>query len=519
MSSLESEPATQAREANPSHPPEARWLTSHNPATGAELSRVAVTDPAEVAVIVARAVAAQQVWAAMPIGERLAAIRRWWGILSRDAQGWADAIRDEVGKPPGEAMAEVVTALDGVRWTVKNARRALQGESVGRGWQIMMLIPRARLRWAPLGVVGMIGTWNYPLLLNAPAMAQALAAGNALVWKPSELAVGLGERLQRSVEEAGLPPGLVRAVHGNGDVGRALLEAPGLAKVLFTGGVENGRRVLGTLGALGIPAVVELAGFDAAVVLPDAPLDATVRALTWAAFIGAGQTCVAIKRVIVVGDPAPWAEAMAAAAARLRVGDPAGGDVDVGPMIHRDARDKFEATIAAAEATGAKRMAGGRALAGPGSFFAPTVLVATDPARVDAIQATLAGCFGPVVLIRGVEDDEAAIAAANSSGFGLAASVWGRDRGRAARVAERLEVGSVAINDAVTPSAHAAAPFGGCKASGFGRVRGVLGLRELAQPQVIHTRRPGGFRPHLFPSSPRLLKIMRTYRWIWHRPG
>ena len=494
-------------------------LIARNPATGAELARVVATDPSAVAGVVARAGEAQAEWGALPIRARLAVVRRFWGILSRDADQWADAIRAEVGKPTGEAMAEVVAALDGVRWTVRHARRALADERIGRGWQVVLLVPRARLRWVPLGVVGVVGTWNYPLLLNAPALAQALAAGNAVVWKPSELAVGLGKRLQDAVDEAGFPSGLVAAISGEGAVGQALIEAPGVAKVLFTGGVATGRQVLSTLGARGVPAVVELAGFDAAVILPDAPVEPTVRALTWAAFVGAGQTCVAAKRVIVVGDPTPWATALGSATVQLRVGDPGSAEVDVGPMISAAARDRFHATIKAALQRGARVVAGGAPLPGPGSFHAPTVLLADDPATAGAIQDELAGCFGPVVLVRGVTDDASAIEAANSGGFGLAASVWGRDRRRAATLAARIQAGSVAVNEAVTTSAHAAAPFGGRGLSGFGRIRGVVGLRELAQTQVIHTRRPGGFRPHLFPYSSRMLTIFAVYRRIFHRPG
>ena len=490
-----------------------------NPATGVELGRVQATDPAEVAAVVTRAAAAQRAWGMVPIRERLVIIRRWWEILSRDAEAWADAIRDEVGKPTVEAMAEVVASMDGVRWTVKHAGKALKDERIGRGWQVVLLVPPARLRWTPLGVVGMIGTWNYPLLLNAPALAHALAAGNAVVWKPSELAASLGERLQRSVDAAGFPPGLVVAVYGGADVGQALIESPGLAKVLFTGGVETGRRVLGELGSRGVPAVVELAGFDAAVVLPDAPVELTVRALTWGAFVGAGQTCVAVKRAIVVGDSSLWAAALARSAKVLRVGDPASGDVDVGPMINAAARDRFHATIEAARGAGAEVLAGGAPLPGPGSFYAPTVLLAADPARADAVEGHLAGCFGPVVLVRGAADEHDAVRMVNASPFGLTASVWGRDRARATALAERIEVGSVAINEAVTTSMHAAAPFGGRKSSGFGRVRGVVGLRELAQPQVIHTRRAGGFRPHLFPYTPRMLKIFGIYRRIFHPQG
>ena len=203
--------------------------------------------------------------------------------------------------------------------------------------------------------------------------------------------------------------------------------------------------------------MAELSGFDPAIVLPDAPLESTARALTWASFVGAGQTCVAVKRVYVVGDPAPWAEALAAKARALRVGDPAAGPVDVGPMISAEARDRFHATIGAAVAAGARVLAGGSPVEGPGSFYPPTVLLADTPGA----ESALAGCFGPVVVVRGVADAEAAVEAANAGPFGLSASVWGRDLRLARSLAVRLEAGTVAVNEAVTTSAHASAPFGG----------------------------------------------------------
>jgi acyl-CoA reductase-like NAD-dependent aldehyde dehydrogenase len=297
---------------------------------------------------------------------------------------------------------------------------------------------------------------------------------------------------------------------GGPDVGRALIQS-GIDKAIFTGGIESGRAVLAELGSRGIPAIAELSGFDPAIVLPGAPVASTVKALTWASFVGAGQTCVAVKRVYVVGDPAPWAETLAAKAKELRVGDPS-TSVDVGPMISRSAVDRFHSTIQAAIASGAKLLAGGRPIDGPGSFYEPTVLFA----ETSDAETILAGCFGPVMLIRGVPDSETAIQAANAGPFGLSASVWARDLRLARSVALRLEVGTVAINEAVTTSAHAASPFGGCKSSGFGRIRGAVGLRELAQPRVLHTRKAGGFRPHLFPYTPLMTRIFAGYRRIFH---
>jgi acyl-CoA reductase-like NAD-dependent aldehyde dehydrogenase len=492
-------------------------LIARNPATGLEIGRVRMTPSEDVAAIVARARAAQKLWAAKRWDERKAALLRWWKILSRDVGIWSDLIRDEIGKPRVEALAgDVIPTLDGLRWTIKHGGSVLRGVRVGAGWQRLLFIPAARVRWCPFGVVGLIGTWNYPLFLSAPSIAHALAAGNAVVWKPSELAVRTGQRLQQSIEEAGVPEGLVTAVFGGPDVGAALVESE-IDKGVFTGSIDSGRRVLSGLGARGISAVAELSGFDPAVILPDAPLESTVRALTWGAFVGCGQTCVAVKRAYVVGDPRPWAEAFASRARSLRVGDPARAEVDVGPMITESACDRFDGLIKAAVRSGATVLAGGERIPGRGWYYAPTVLLA----EAAEAEAALAGAFGPVLLIKGVADAEAAVAAANSSVFALGASVWGRNRQVARSIADRIEAGTVSINEAVTPTAHAGAPFGGCKVSGFGRTHGAFGLREFTQPQAVFERRPGGFRPQLYPyaKAATVERFLSIYRRIFHPQG
>ena len=486
-------------------------LIARNPATGLEIGRVAATPVADVSAAVDRARDAQVAWSLRPIAERLAVVRRFWMILSRDAEAWADDLRLEIGKPPSEAMAEVVATLDALRWIVKRGAKALADSSISPGWQRFLLVPAARLRWRPIGVFGIIGTWNYPFLLNAPALAGAILAGNGAVWKPSEHAILAGRRLQAAMEEAGAPDGLVSVVFGGGEVGQALVDAT-LDKAVFTGGIENGRRVLSSLAVRGIPAIAELSGFDPAILLPDAALDATAPPLAWGAFVGSGQTCIAVKRVYVVGDAAPWAGRLAEIAQSLCVGDPSDPEVDVGPMIGLAARDRFDRTIHEAKSAGARILSGGRPIGEAGAFYPPTVLISDD----DRAEQILAGCFGPVVIVRGVPDVESAIVAANAGPFGLSASVWGRNRRAARRVADRLQAGMVAINDAVTPSASASAPFGGVKASGFGRVRGVLGLREFTAPQVVQVRSPRAYRPQIFPYSDRVLKMMRLYRNLFH---
>ncbi|WP_165245686.1 aldehyde dehydrogenase family protein [Paludisphaera soli] len=489
-------------------------LVTRNPATGEEVGRAAATPASDVARIVGRSRTAQSLWESTPWSERRAFLERWRRILSRDADAWAETIRAEIGKPPNEAAAgDVIPTLDALRWTVKNAGAALADERVGPSWQRLLLTPVGRLRWKPLGVVGMIGTWNYPLFLNAVPIAQALAAGCGVVWKPSELAIASADRLQAGLLEAGMPDGLVGMIHGGGEVGRALMEAP-IDKMVFTGSVETGRRALATAAANGVPGLVELSGFDPAIVMPDAPLDATVRSIVWSAFVGCGQTCVAVKRVYVVGDAAPWVHAFAEAVRGLRVGDPAGAGIDVGPLINEKALTRFDQILRETTAAGAEIIAGGLRMDRPGSYYEPTLLKADSPGPERALE----GAFGPVLLVRGVADVEEAVAAANSSRMALAASVWGRDRSAAREMARRVVAGMVCVNEAVTPTASASAPFGGFKASGFGRTHGLLGLREFVAPQVLFERRAGGFRPQLFPyaDSATVDRFLRFYRRLFH---
>ncbi|QDV33947.1 aldehyde dehydrogenase family protein [Tautonia plasticadhaerens] len=490
-------------------------IVSRNPATGEELARIPATPPDRVAGLVGRAREAQRAWADRLWSARRHSLGRWHAELARRAEVLADAVRAEVGKPQGEAMAaEVVPSLDALRWTLRSAGRVLAPRVGSPGSQRWLLMPPARVERRPIGVVGVIGAWNYPVLLNVPVIAHALAAGNAVVWKPSELSSHCGALIQETIDAAGLPDGLVSIVQGGPAVGSAMVES-GVDKVVFTGGLENGRRVLAALGGRGVPAVAELSGFDAAVVLPDAPDAPTMAGLRWSAFLGAGQACMSVKRVFLVGRPAwPWAEAFGRLADGLRLGDPGRADVDVGPMISESARDGFHARVRSALDAGARLIAGGGPVEGPGWAYRPTVLLAED--GDGAPERALEGCFGPVVIVRGVRDDAEAASAVNSSRFGLSASVWGGDRRRARRLADRLDVGVVGINEATSFFALASAPAGGVKASGFGRVHGAEGLREMTAPRTIVSRAIRSPRPQVFPYSGRLERLLKVYRGMFH---
>lgn len=491
-------------------------MIATNPSTDARLAIVPETPPNEVENRVNRARTAGARWRDVPWPTRRDALRRWHRLLSRHADELAIAVCEEIGKPVGEAMAaEVVPSLDALRWTIRFAPHVLAGRTESPRWQRWLLMPSAQIERRALGVIGVIGAWNYPILLNVPVIAHALAAGNAVVWKPSELSSRCGELLQDMLDASRFPEGLISLIQGGPEIGAALLRAE-VDKVVFTGGLENGRRVLSTLGDRGVPAVAELSGFDAAVVLPDAPEPATTEALRWSAFLGTGQACVSVKRIYLVGQPAsPWAARFSTRVEELRVGDPMRSEIDLGPMISHQARAMFHERILAAVNAGARVITGAEPIAGPGSFYRPTVLLA-EPGNLGPERA-LEGCFGPVVILREVPDDQEAIAAVNASRFGLSASVWSRDLRRARSLADGLEVGVVGVNESTTFFAHASLPFGGVKASGFGRVHGAEGLQEMTAPRatLMRSRLPA-FRPHVFPYSDRLGKLLSLYRRLFH---
>lgn len=486
-------------------------LIARNPATGEEIRRIVVTPIGEIAERVRKSREAAKLWAKRPTRERIQAVYRWWKILCREAEPLAEAIRVEIGKPRCEAFIEVNTSLDAIRWVVNNGEAALKNQKISPGWQRLALMRSARLSWAPLGVVAILGTWNYPFLLDAPAIAGALVAGNGVIWKPSEQCPHVSDLLRETLLKAELPEDLVASLFGGREVGATLIEQE-IDKAFFTGGSATGHAIASKLGGRGISLVAELSGFDPAIVMADAPLDSTARGLCWGAFVGAGQTCVAVKRIYVNGPTGPFLEKLSETARSLRIGDPS-GEVDVGPMISERARSDFHERIEAAVAAGAERLVGGEPISGPGYFYQPTILVSKRPEP----ERILEGVFGPVVIVRGDLSRQEVVEAANATRFGLAASVWGRDYKVARGVAGQLQAGMVSINDAVTPTGLAAAPFGGCKGSGYGRVRGALGLREFTSAQVLHERSVGGYRPQLFPYSSGFEGMLAFYRRLFHR--
>ena len=441
-----------------------------NPETLAVVGWVPATRPEAVQELVRDAGLAQARFAELALSERRALLLRVAELVLDRADEIADVVCSETAKPRVEAFTtELFPALDALVWLAKNAPRQLTPERL-RYPQLHLLHKRARLAYEPLGVVAVIAPWNFPFAIPFTQAAYAVAAGNAVVLKPSELTPLSGALVAELFADAGAPAGLVTVAQGDGAVGEALVGADGVAKVLFTGSAEVGRRVAAQAGERLVPVTLELGGKDPMVVLDDADLARAVDGALWGSFVNCGQVCSGIERIYVQGALyEPFVEELTRRVSELRLGE------DLGPLISEEQRDRVAGLVDDALARGARALTGASAPERTGWFYTPTVLASVPAdARIEHEET-----FGPVVTVARVASDADAVRAANAGAFGLGASVWTRDADRAERFAGRLRAGSVWHNDHAYSYASAQASWGGRGESGFGRTHSKHGLYEL----------------------------------------
>jgi acyl-CoA reductase-like NAD-dependent aldehyde dehydrogenase len=488
-------------------------LRSVNPATLEPLGSVPVSRPEDVAEAVADARLAAERWAQSSFAERRALLGRVAVAVLDHAEEIAATVTAETGKPLVESYtAELFVALDNLVWAASNAGRVLRPERV-RYPQPHLRHKRGWLLYEPLGVIGVISPWNFPFGIPFTQAAFAVAAGNAVVVKPSELTPLSGAWVERL-----FPHGLVRVVQGGGEVGEALVRAPGTAKVVFTGSGETGRRVASLAGERLRPVTLELGGKDPMLVFEDADLDRAVAGALWGAFANCGQVCSGVERIYVARPlQEAFVEELARRARGLRIGRGEDLRTELGPVITEESRGRVEELVEDASSRGAEvRLGGGRPEVGlPGWFYEPTILTGVErDARIECEEI-----FGPVVTVSGFGDEDEAIRLANGSSFGLGASVWTRDLERATRVTQRLEAGSVWTNDVSYSYGTGQASWGGAKESGYGRTHSRHGLYELSRVKFADLDRGRVPVPWWFPYDEGVFEGFRGMAGVLYGEG
>ncbi len=418
-----------------------------------------------------RARAAQAAWSQLPIPNRLRLVREFRHRLVESADALAAAVESDIGRAPDEVFAtDLVPTASAAKFLERRAGRLLAPRRVG-GRPLWLWGCRDTVHRRPRGVVGLIGTWNYPVFLNAVPILHILATGNAVLWKPSELAPRSAEILHELFLHAGFPPDLVQRLPATRDAGPTLVESA-IDFLHFTGSEPVGRAIARRLGERLIPSTLELSGCDAMFVLNDADLDLAVKLARYGSTLNHGQTCMAVRRVLVERPAyAPFLERL-----RLLVSP------DRPDLAMPGEADRRERLLAEAKAAGCEVIEGN-----------PTVIVNAKGER--NLAANREALFAPLLTVTPFDSLDEAISQDGETSLKLTASIITSDAEAARSLAARLPVGCVTINDVIVPTAHPGTPFGGRGASGWGSTQGMEGLLEMTVPQVV-TNRPGKFRPH-----------------------
>ena len=443
-------------------------LSSYNPATGDLLGSVPIFSAAEVDAAVARARVAAETWSTRTFAARNEELDAFRHALAAAADTIADILHRENGKPELEALTEVMMSLGHLKHAVARAETAMAPKKVSAG---LLANFRATISYAPLGVVAVIGPWNYPLNTPMGSIAYALAAGNAVVWKPSELTPLVALEIEKIAKQTFALPDLLQVVTGAGPTGAALAKAA-VDKISFTGSAATGKRVMLAASERLTPVLMELGGKDPMIVSDDADLEKAAEAAVYGGLTNAGQACISVERVYVaesVHDK--FVDEVVKQVRDLKVG---GDDGDLGAMTSEAQVKIVKDHLDDAIAKGAKVLTGGPN-AITGSFIQPTVLTGVTHQMKVMTEET----FGPVIPIQKVKSVDEAVRLANDSRYGLGSSVFA---GKSARsIAAKLRAGMTSINSVMGFAGIPSLPFGGVGDSGFGRIHGDEGIREFTR--------------------------------------
>jgi acyl-CoA reductase-like NAD-dependent aldehyde dehydrogenase len=481
-----------------------------NPATGEVIAHVPDLDAGAVAEMAARARHVQPGWEALGFEER--------GRILLRAQKWVmdnqdriiDTIVSETGKTYEDAqLAEVSYGAAAFGFWAKNAERYLGDEKVSSS-SLFVKGKKLRVRWRPLGVIGVIGPWNYPLTNSFGDCIPALAAGNAVILKPSEITPLTSLLMDECLEQCGMPADVFQVATGRGQTGAALIDEVDM--IMFTGSTRTGRKVAVRAAERLIPCSLELGGKDPMIVLRDADLERAANTAVYYSMQNSGQTCLSVERVYV--EEPVYDEFLAKVTrkvAALRQGRAQGpGSVEVGAMTFPPQLEVIEQHVADAVAKGAKVLVGGKRREGQGLFYEPTIITDVD----HTMEAMTEETFGPTLPIMKVKSAEEAIRLANDSIYGLGGSVFTKDLAKGEQIARRVHSGAVCVNDAIINYVALELPMGGAKQSGIGNRHGAGGIRKYCEPQTILISRSFPRRDmHMFPynekTTRRIGKLVR----------
>ncbi len=452
-----------------------------NPATGEIVGTVPDLSAEQVAELAARGRAAQPEWEAYGFEGRARVLLRAQKWVMDNAERVVATICSETGKTFEDAeLAEIGYAGNAFGFWAKNGSEYLADERI-KSSQVLVKGKKLINRYRPLGLIGVIGPWNYPLTNSFGDCIPALMAGNSVILKPSEITPLTSLLMAEGLRECGLPENVLQIATGRGATGAALIEHVDM--IMFTGSTKTGRKVAETAARRLIPASLELGGKDPMIVLSDADVERAANFATYYSMQNAGQTCISIERVYVEAPVYDEFVAKVSEKVReLRVGKPEGpGSVEVGAITFPPQMDTIKDHVADAIQKGARVLAGGSETPGAGRFFEPTVLVDVDHTMKCMTEET----FGPTLPIMKVADADEAVRLANDSVYGLGASVFSKDTERGEAIARRIQSGAANVNDAMINYTVLELPMGGAKSSGLGSRHGAGGIRKYCSQQAI----------------------------------